>query len=380
MQWADGLLWGPNIVSGSFLIRREMEGRKRREDSDSISTPRNSMDTSETSERTFGSAENMDVDDETSNGYRYKPDGLIRKSMRITTSDGQRFHLVSYFSAQQENTAELPTPTADSILRRRIQVRGMYRALLTLEGRGLGVSLANIEPNSGVITPQPQLNQCYRDLSPPPHQRIESPAWQKLSNFSQMRSQDASGHHLHDNFHSQSSPNALLALPSNPSSAVPRFSDTTSSSLLVHASYQMATLPCIDPAIIGAATNPSCRDNNLQHSERVLQNHTPPPDSESTPTIADKQTRPRTRISEFKPAEVQNPPHLRPTTSDALEASNGNQKEMEHELTGTGNATGGRTEKDVWREGVFKNIRLRSSCVYERDRKNISALNRRFCV
>ncbi|KAH9214631.1 Gti1/Pac2 family-domain-containing protein, partial [Leptodontidium sp. 2 PMI_412] len=85
-RWTDGRLWGSIALSETFIIRREMERKVRR----------------------------TSIVDE--NGYIYKPNGLVRTSMTITTS-GRQLHLVTYHDPSRGNSPDLPTPTSDHCLR-----------------------------------------------------------------------------------------------------------------------------------------------------------------------------------------------------------------------------------------------------------------------
>ncbi len=70
-----------------------------------------------------GSA-NGDSDGDGPDGYRYKPDGLMKQSFSITTSSGQHLHLISYYS--RSNSGSLNQPTNDSSLRHIRPPKNMY--------------------------------------------------------------------------------------------------------------------------------------------------------------------------------------------------------------------------------------------------------------
>jgi hypothetical protein len=70
-RWTDGKSWGPSRVSGGFLTYRELAGKRR---------------------------------------GGYKLDGLMKQSFSITTSTGQRLHLISYFLSTHPAAATLQQP------------------------------------------------------------------------------------------------------------------------------------------------------------------------------------------------------------------------------------------------------------------------------
>jgi hypothetical protein len=77
-RWADGKSWSASRVSGSFLIYREMEGKG------------------------YGS-------------YKFKSDGIMKKSFSIITSNGEHYHLISYYSGSDFKS--LPQPSKDAQLK-----------------------------------------------------------------------------------------------------------------------------------------------------------------------------------------------------------------------------------------------------------------------
>lgn len=64
--------------------------------------------------------------DEGPDGYRYKPDGLMKQSFSITTSTGQHLHLISYYSRSHPSAANLQQPTNDATLRHVRPQKGLY--------------------------------------------------------------------------------------------------------------------------------------------------------------------------------------------------------------------------------------------------------------
>lgn len=112
-RWTDGKSWSASRVSGSFLTYREMEG-KRGGSSFDKNANRDGI-------------QNNDGDsDGGPDGYRYKPDGLMKQSFSITTNSGQHLHLISYFSRASAATQNLIQPSNDTQLRHIRPEKGMY--------------------------------------------------------------------------------------------------------------------------------------------------------------------------------------------------------------------------------------------------------------
>jgi hypothetical protein len=117
-RWTDGKSWSASRVSGSFLTYREMEGKR----------GGSALPTAPAVKRASGKSPEGsatgDSDGEGPDGYRYKPDGLMKQSFSITTSSGQHLHLISYYS--RSNSNNLPQPTNDAQLRHIRPPKNMY--------------------------------------------------------------------------------------------------------------------------------------------------------------------------------------------------------------------------------------------------------------
>lgn len=114
-RWTDGKSWSASRVAGSFLNYREMEGKR---GGNSFSSP---------SQKTGSPEDGHDAPaDGASDGYRYKPDGLIKQSFSITTSQSQHLHLISYFARSDPGAGMLPQPSSDPQLRHVHPQKGMY--------------------------------------------------------------------------------------------------------------------------------------------------------------------------------------------------------------------------------------------------------------
>lgn len=117
-RWTDGKSWSASRVSGSFLTYREMEGKR-----GGTAAPVPPAAKRPSGKSPDGSA-NGDSEGEGPDGYRYKPDGLMKQSFSITTQSGQHLHLISYYS--RSNSNNLPQPTNDAQLRHIRPPKNMY--------------------------------------------------------------------------------------------------------------------------------------------------------------------------------------------------------------------------------------------------------------
>ena len=124
-RWTDGKSWSASRVSGSFLTYREMEGKR---GGNSFGPPLAAVSRAgKTPDSTRGSDSDMDMGGEDGpDGYRYKPDGLMKQSFSITTSSGNHLHLISYYSRSHPSASGLTSPQNDPSLRHIRPQKGMY--------------------------------------------------------------------------------------------------------------------------------------------------------------------------------------------------------------------------------------------------------------
>jgi Gti1/Pac2 family transcription factor len=115
-RWTDGKSWSASRVSGSFLTYREMEGKR---GGSGFAPP------TKTPESGRNSGDDGDGE-EGPDGYRYKPDGLMKQSFSITTSNNQHLHLISYYSRSHPNAPGLQQPSTDPNLRTVRPTKGLY--------------------------------------------------------------------------------------------------------------------------------------------------------------------------------------------------------------------------------------------------------------
>ena len=180
-RWTDGKSWSASRVSGSFLTYREMEG-KRGGGQFVPPPPARRMGGGKTPDSGRGSDEDQDMDGEGPDGYRYKPDGLMKQSFSITTSNGQHLHLISYYSRPHPNTPELPHPTTDPALRHIVPVKGMYPESTVHEAPGPAVTRAPMQQSPYIQSPhhqqmQPSPSPGQRGPPPYPYPASQGYAW-----------------------------------------------------------------------------------------------------------------------------------------------------------------------------------------------------------
>lgn len=152
-RWTDGKSWSASRVSGSFLTYREMEGKR---GGTGVSQPSNLTRAGKTPDSTRGSDDDrLDGSEEGPDGYRYKPDGLMKQSFSITTSQGNHLHLISYYSRSHPSAANLQQPSTDHALRNVRPQKGLYPD-----------STVNDQQNLPVVTRGPMPGTAYHM---PPH-------------------------------------------------------------------------------------------------------------------------------------------------------------------------------------------------------------------
>ncbi|CAG8247837.1 unnamed protein product [Penicillium salamii] len=145
-RWTDGKSWSASRVSGSFLTYREMEGKRGGGSVSQGSSARGGK----TPESRGSDDDRGDGTDEGPDGYRYKPDGLMKQSFSITTSNGQHLHLISYYSRSHPSAANLQQPTSDPALRHVHPQKGLYPE-----------STVNDQQNLPVVTRGPMAGAAY---------------------------------------------------------------------------------------------------------------------------------------------------------------------------------------------------------------------------
>ncbi|KAN0070030.1 Gti1/Pac2 family domain containing protein [Elaphomyces granulatus] len=148
-RWTDGKSWSASRVSGSFLTYREMEGKR---GGGVSSTTR----AGKTPDSRGSDDDHNDGGEEGPDGYRYKPDGLMKQSFSITTSTGQHLHLISYYARSHPTAPNLNQPSTDTALRNIRPQKGLYPE-----------STVNDQQNLPVVTRGPMAATGF-SLSPHP--------------------------------------------------------------------------------------------------------------------------------------------------------------------------------------------------------------------
>ncbi|KAK9471005.1 Gti1/Pac2 family-domain-containing protein [Dipodascopsis tothii] len=149
-RWTDGKSWSASRVSGSFLTYREMEGKRGGGGFGSSHT--------HSPESGDNGSDSDDKPDDGPDGYRYKPDGLMKQSFSIQTSTHLKLHLISYFCRSHVAANDLKQPSHDPGLKHIRIPKGMYPD---------ATDQATIPP----VTSQPILS-AYPALSPLPPQVV----------------------------------------------------------------------------------------------------------------------------------------------------------------------------------------------------------------
>ncbi|KAL8775127.1 MAG: hypothetical protein Q9209_000606 [Squamulea sp. 1 TL-2023] len=163
-RWTDGKSWSASRVSGSFLTYREMEGKRGGTGfAPSLAASR----AGKTPESTRGSDSDAEGPQEDGpDGYRYKPDGLMKQSFSITTSNGNHLHLISYYSRSSPNSQSLNSPSSDPSLRSIRPAKGMYPESTVHEQQNIPAVTRTPMASAGYST-TPQMAGYAR--GPPPH-------------------------------------------------------------------------------------------------------------------------------------------------------------------------------------------------------------------
>lgn len=155
-RWTDGKSWSASRVSGSFLTYREMEGKR---GGNGFAPPLAATRGGKTPDSTRGSDEDLEMAGEDGpDGYRYKPDGLMKQSFSITTSSGNHLHLISYYARSHPTAQGLNQPTNDPNLRHIRPQKGMYPETTVHE-----------QQNIPAVTRSPMVNAPYAQT---PHMAV----------------------------------------------------------------------------------------------------------------------------------------------------------------------------------------------------------------
>jgi len=144
-RWTDGVAWSPSRILGNFLIYRELEKpfppgekkramKRKRQSIPGEPYPRRDSDENDTSEqitpitppeptpstevKSEQATSEQDKDLERAligslvDSYGFRPDGLVKKTMSISTN-GISHHMVSYYKVDDVKNGKLPRPMTD---------------------------------------------------------------------------------------------------------------------------------------------------------------------------------------------------------------------------------------------------------------------------
>lgn len=153
-RWTDGKSWSASRVSGSFLTYREMEGKR---GGNAFAPPVTTLavpNRGGKSPNHDSDSEGMDI--EGPDGYRYKPDGLMKQSFSITTATHQKLHLISYYARSHPSSQNLMQPTQDPQLKHIRPAKGMYPE-----------STVHEQQNVPMVTRGPMISTNFPHPSPP---------------------------------------------------------------------------------------------------------------------------------------------------------------------------------------------------------------------
>ena len=165
-RWTDGKSWSASRVSGSFLTYREMEGKR---GGGSFAPPLAASRAGKTPDSQRGSDSDLEMaGDDGHDGYRYKPDGLMKQSFSITTSSGNHLHLISYYARSHPNAGGLNNPTSDPSLRQIRPQKGMYPESTVHEQQSIP-AVTRAPMVSAPYSTVPQM-AGYARAQPTPHQ------------------------------------------------------------------------------------------------------------------------------------------------------------------------------------------------------------------
>ena len=168
-RWTDGKSWSASRVAGSFLTYREMEGKRggaHAAAARAVKTPESNKGSDE--DQGEGGEEGPD-------GYRYKPDGLMKQSFSITTSTGQHLHLISYYARAHPTAPGLNQPSSDPALRHIRPQKGLYPESSINDQQNLPVVTRGPMAGATYSVPPPALG-AYPS-APPPHHPYAAYAW-----------------------------------------------------------------------------------------------------------------------------------------------------------------------------------------------------------
>ncbi|KAF8949657.1 hypothetical protein BGZ52_005247 [Haplosporangium bisporale] len=109
-RWTDGLVWSPSRILGNFLVYRELDKRNAGK-KDASPIDRASRSSSSDNESAIEKNKERALVGSLTNSYRFKKNGLIKKTMSIIVN-GVSQHMISYYSKDDVLAGRLRTPAS----------------------------------------------------------------------------------------------------------------------------------------------------------------------------------------------------------------------------------------------------------------------------
>ncbi|KAF2752628.1 hypothetical protein EJ05DRAFT_481127 [Pseudovirgaria hyperparasitica] len=113
-------------------------------------------------------------------GYRHKPDGLMKQSFSITTSSGQHLRLISYYARSSPSASNLLQPSTDPNLRHIRPPKNMYPESTVNDPQ---VNMPTVtrapmaSPGFSAGSPQPNAGSPYQRAPMGPTYIPQQPGW-----------------------------------------------------------------------------------------------------------------------------------------------------------------------------------------------------------
>ncbi|KAI8580250.1 hypothetical protein K450DRAFT_237562 [Umbelopsis ramanniana AG] len=109
-RWTDGLVWSPSRILGNFLVYRELDRRASQGGKRIIDPKEQERDESKNDSDEAEKVRERALVGSLTNSYKFKKNGLIKKSMSIVV-DGVHQNLISYYDIEDVMAGRLRTPS-----------------------------------------------------------------------------------------------------------------------------------------------------------------------------------------------------------------------------------------------------------------------------
>ncbi|KAI8889740.1 hypothetical protein K501DRAFT_282097 [Backusella circina FSU 941] len=181
-RWTDGLIWSPSRILGNFLIYRELDKKMSGDKRASFSNTMEDMrQRSQSVDQSLAASMSTDRNRERrlvgslSDSYRFRKDGLIKKTMSIVIN-GVAQHLISYYQPNDILSNKLRTPSSvpelasleispELLVKQNFRIPPMVEPPFDQTEAGLtGSSLSSLDVMSGSY-PNDRRIQSFRSMS-----------------------------------------------------------------------------------------------------------------------------------------------------------------------------------------------------------------------